>query len=116
MLARIADLRLAPLCPCALMTLCTYVLVPLCPCALMSVPLCLVAFCLRPYVVDGVEGTEPRKFYAGIHRTLRWKLKYSQIQGCRNVRNARGAAFSKGTFNTVRTVITTNIIDIQSNN
>ena len=27
-----------------------------------------------------------------------------------------GAAFSKGTFNTVRTVFTTNIIDIWSNN
>ena len=27
-----------------------------------------------------------------------------------------GAAFSKGTFNTVRTVITTNIVNIRSNN
>ena len=30
-------------------------------------------------------------------------------QGCRNVGGARGAASSKGTCNTVRTVITSNI-------
>ena len=37
-------------------------------------------------------------------------------QGCRNDRRAGGAAFSKGTFNILRTVITTNIADILSNN
>ena len=44
---------------------------------------------------------------------LTWKPhinRSTRKQGCRNVRRARGrAAFSKGTFNTVRTVIITNI-------
>ena len=32
---------------------------------------------IRAVVLKLVEGTEPRKFYASFHRTLRWKLKYS---------------------------------------
>ena len=31
-------------------------------------------------IVKLVEGTELRKFYAGIHQTLCWKLRYSQIK------------------------------------
>ena len=40
-----------------------------------------------------------------------------RTQGCRNVRSARGgAAFLKGTFDTVRSVITIYIADILSSN
>ena len=62
------------------MSLCPYVLANLCPCTLTSMRSYVCALLSAPFVVDRVEGTEPRKFYAGIHRTLRWKLKYSQIK------------------------------------
>ena len=40
----------------------------------------VIVLLLRPVVLKLVEGTEPRKFYAGIYRTPRWKLEYSQIK------------------------------------
>ena len=45
----------------------------------------------------------------GLFARLKNGLIYCVYQGCRYVGRARTAAFPKGTFNTVRTVITTNI-------